>query len=440
MNESINIIGAGLAGTEAAYQAALRGIPVKLYEMRPQQMTPAHKGGGFAELVCSNSLRAYGMESAIGLLKEEMRLMDSLIIRAALAARVPAGGALAVDRKMFSDYIEAELNANPLVNIVKEQVLTIPDGLTIIAAGPLVSLALSESIADHVGGEMLYFHDAIAPIVAKDSIDMEKVFFASRYAKGNGDDYINCPLDKEQYQLFYQEILAAELYPLKDFEEQKLFSGCMPIEAMAACGYDTMRFGPLKPVGLEYQGKEPYAVVQLRQDDAGATMFNMVGFQTRLKRAEQERVFHLITGLEMAEFLRYGQMHKNTYINSPRLLNNTLQLKQRINLLFAGQITGVEGYVESAACGLAAGINGALLAQGKEPLVFPPLTALGALLRYITTTTGNFQPMNVNFGLLPPLGQKIRDKRQKNLLVAERSLAELKNFIAANTQAFDVVN
>jgi len=251
MDESINIIGAGLAGTEAAYQAALRGIPVKLYEMRPQQMTPAHKGSGFAELVCSNSLRAYGMESAVGLLKEEMRLMDSLIIRAALVARVPAGGALAVDRKMFSDYIEAELNANPLVNIVKEQVLTIPDGLTIIAAGPLVSPALSESIAEIVGGEMLYFHDAIAPIVAKDSIDMEKVFFASRYGKGNGDDYINCPLDKEQYQLFYQEILAAELYPLKDFEKQKLFSGCMPIEAMAACGYDTMRFGPLKPVGLE---------------------------------------------------------------------------------------------------------------------------------------------------------------------------------------------
>ncbi len=437
MKNSINIIGAGLAGTEAAYQIALRGISVTLYEMRPQQMTPAHKGDGFAELVCSNSLRAYGIESTVGLLKEEMRLMDSLIIRAALAARVPAGGALAVDRKRFSDYIEAELSANPFVKIIREQVSSIPDGLTIIAAGPLVSPSLSESISELIGGEMLYFHDAIAPIVAKGSIDMEKVFFASRYAKGNGNDYINCPLDKEQYQYFYEEILAAELYPLKEFEKQKLFSGCMPIEAMAACGIDTMRYGPLKPVGLEYRGREPYAVVQLRQDDAAATMYNMVGFQTRLKRPEQERVFRLITGLEKAEFLRFGQMHRNTYINSPRLLYNTLQLKQRLDLLFAGQITGVEGYIESAACGLAAGINGALLAQGKEPLVFPPMTALGGLLRYITTVTGNFQPMNVNFGLLPPLDKKIRDKRQRNLQIAERSLEELKNFIAANPEAFD---
>ncbi len=426
------VIGAGLAGSEAAWQIASAGVDVELYEMRPKVMGPAHHGGLFAELVCSNSLRAAALENAVGLLKEEMRRLDSLILRAADACRVPAGGALAVDREAFSSYVTRTLTEHPRVRVVNEEVKALPvDRPLIVASGPLTSPALTEAVAALTGEEYLYFYDAAAPLVSGDSLDMGVIYRASRYGKGD-DDYLNCPLTKEQYELFWHELTHAATAPLKEFERPVFFEGCMPVEAMAARGVDTLRFGPLKPVGLKHPatGELPYAVVQLRQDNAAATLFNMVGFQTHLKWPEQERVFRLIPGLERAEFVRFGVMHRNTYLNSPRLLAPTLALRAGAGLFFAGQITGVEGYVESATAGLVAGINAARLAKGEEPAVFPEATAHGALCRYVTSADpANFQPMNVNFGLLPPLGTRIRDKKEKNRRIAQRALEELNKFI-----------
>lgn len=428
----VTVLGAGLAGSEAAWQLAEAGIDVDLFEMRPEVMTPAHHTGMFAELVCSNSLRAAAIENAVGLLKEEMRYLNSLVMRAADATSVPAGGALAVDREDFSRMITETLRSHPRIHIIHAELEQIPDARPlIIATGPLTSPALSLAISRITGNEYLYFYDAAAPIVTADSLDMDIIYRASRYGKGD-DDYLNCPMTREQYELFWQELTQAETAPVKDFEKVVVFEGCMPIETMACRGIDTMRFGPMKPVGLKHPqtGEMPYAVVQLRQDNVSATLYNMVGFQTHLKWPEQQRVFRLIPGLENAEFVRYGVMHRNTFINSPKILQPTLQMKGQPEILFAGQITGVEGYVESAASGLVAGINAAQIVQGHEPMVFPAQTAHGALCRYITEAdSAHFQPMNINFGLLPPLEHKIRDKKLKNRTIADRALTALREFI-----------
>ena len=435
--DKVIVIGAGLAGCEAAWQLARRGVAVRLFEMRPQKQTPAHTGGGFAELVCSNSLRANNIENAVGLLKEEMRRLDSLIMRAADNAAVPAGGALAVDRARFSTFIEEQLTANPLIEVVREEVPTLPDTLTVVAAGPLASAPLAAEIAKLTDGKQLFFHDAIAPIVAADSINMDIAFFASRYGKGDGTDYLNCPMDKEQYIKFYTELINAELAPLHEFEKEHLFSGCMPIEAMARLGEDTMRFGPLKPVGLDLPGGgQAYAVVQLRKENIAADAYNLVGFQTRLRYPEQKRVFSLIPGLENAEFLRLGSMHRNTYIDSPKLLTADGRLKAKPNLIFAGQISGVEGYVESAASGLVAGINAALLHKNMETVAFPRETAIGALAAHTSTPTADFQPMNVNFGLIPPPEMRIRGKAEKNAYLAQRALDALESFKQGKPEVF----
>ncbi len=429
----IIIVGAGLAGAEAAFQAAERGADVTLYEMRPQSMTPAHKTGGFAELVCSNSLRGAGLENAVGVLKEEMRRLHSVVMEAADTTRVPAGGALAVDRHGFSDYITAKVTNHPNVHVIHEELTSIPradDAVTIVASGPLTSGKLAEDIARLTGNDSLYFYDAAAPIVSLESVDMSKAYRASRYGKGEAA-YINCPMTKEEYEAFWTELVNAEKTPTHDFEKEKFFEGCMPVEVMASRGRDTLLFGPLKPVGLEdpRTGIRPYAVVQLRQDNATATLYNIVGFQTHLKWPEQRRVFHMIPGLEHAEFLRYGVMHRNTFLNSPQHLRATMQLRGDDTLFFAGQMTGVEGYVESASSGLVAGVNAVRVAKGEEPLVFPPETCHGALCHYITTSEAkHFQPMNVNFGLLPPLGERIRDKKEKKHRLAERALASLEAF------------
>ena len=431
----ISIIGAGLAGSEAAWQAALRGAEVTLYEMRPEKQTPAHKTGGFAELVCSNSLRGAGLENAVGVLKEEMRRLGSLIMAAADATRVPAGGALAVDRHGFSDYITQRIEAHPQIRVVRTEVRAIPlseDGVTIVASGPLTEGALAEDIARRTGGDSLYFYDAAAPIVSLESVDMTKAYRASRYGKGEAA-YINCPMTEAEYRAFYEALVTAEKAPTHGFEKEKFFEGCMPVEVMAARGEDTLLYGPLKPVGLEHPvtGVRPFAVVQLRQDNAEGTLYNIVGFQTHLKWPEQRRVFGMIPGLEHAEFLRYGVMHRNTFLNAPRHLLPTYQLRGEERLLFAGQMTGVEGYVESASSGLVAGINAARLARGEAPLVFPETTCHGALAHYITTgEADHFQPMNVNFGLLPPLPQRIRKKREKKQRLAERALADIETFRA----------
>jgi len=426
------VIGAGLAGSEAAWQIARAGVDVELYEMRPKVMGPAHHSGLFAELVCSNSLRAAALENAVGLLKEELRRLDSLIMRAADACRVPAGGALAVDREMFSAYVTRELTSHPRVRVITEEVAAILDARPlVVASGPLTSPALAAAIASLTGEEYLYFYDAAAPLVSGDSLEMDVIYRASRYGKGD-DDYLNCPLTKEEYELFWHELVHAATAPLKEFESAVFFEGCMPVEAMAARGIDTLRFGPLKPVGLRHPvtGKLPYAVVQLRQDNAAATLYNMVGFQTHLKWGEQERVFRLIPGLRRAEFVRFGVMHRNTYINSPRILAPTLAMRNDPGLFFAGQITGVEGYVESAAAGLVAGVNAARLARDMEPVAFPEATAHGALCRYVTAADpAHFQPMNINFGLLPPPKTRIRDKKEKNRHIAQRALGELYKFI-----------
>lgn len=427
----VTIVGAGLAGSEAAWQVAEAGFDVELYEMRPHVMPPAHHTDQFAELVCSNSLRGATVENAVGLLKEEMRRLNSLIIKAADATKVPAGGALAVDREAFSKYITDTLRNHPRVKIMNQEVIEIPDSTPlIIASGPLTSPALSEKIADLTGRQYLYFYDAAAPILVGESLDMEKVYRASRYGKGD-DDYLNCPMNQEEYTNFWNELTSAETVPVKEFEKPIFFEGCMPVEEMASRGIDTLRYGPLKPVGLEHPitGVRPYAVIQLRQDNFAGTLYNIVGFQTHLKWPEQERVFRLIPGLEKAEFVRLGVMHRNTFINSPKLLRPTMQMLDQSKIFFAGQITGVEGYVESAASGLVAGINAARMLAGRELVVFPSDTAHGALCQYITSSDAkHFQPMNINFGLLPPLEERIKDKKVKNGLIAERALLALEKF------------
>jgi len=437
--KDIIIIGAGLSGAEAAWQAANMGAKVTLYEMRPVKSTPAHKTAEFAELVCSNSLRGAGMENAVGVLKEEMRRLNSIIMEAADATKVPAGGALAVDRHGFSQYITDKVSSHPNITVIHEEIETIPlrdDAITIVASGPLTEGKLAEEIAKLTGNDSLYFYDAAAPIVSLESVDMTKAYRASRYGKGEAA-YINCPMTKEEYQAFWTELVNAEKAPTKDFEKEKFFEGCMPVEVMASRGEDTLLFGPLKPVGLEHPetGVRPYAVVQLRQDNASATLYNIVGFQTHLKWPEQRRVFGMIPGLENAEFLRYGVMHRNTFLNSPTHMWPTFQFKGIDNLFFAGQMTGVEGYVESAASGLVAGVNAARMAMGKEPLVFPEETCHGALAHYITTSEAkHFQPMNVNFGILPTIvmrnenGKIIKDKKAKKMKLAERALAAIDAF------------
>lgn len=422
-----------MAGSEAAWQVAQRGIKVDLYEMRPEKSTPAHKTEKFAELVCSNSLRGAGLENAVGLLKEEMRQLNSIIMESADINRVPAGGALAVDREGFSQYITDKVKNHPNVTVINKEIETIPqedDAITIIASGPLTSEVLAKSIGELTGQDYFYFYDAAAPLISKESIDMSKAYRASRYGKGTAD-YINCPMDKEEYENFWQELTTAELAPIKEFEKAKFFEGCMPVEEMARRGIDTLLYGPLKPVGLEdpKTGKRPYAVVQLRQDNAADSLYNIVGFQTHLKWPEQKRVFGLIPGLENAEFVRYGVMHRNTFINSPELLRPTLQYKDRDDLLFAGQMTGVEGYIESAASGLVAGVNAAYLAKGENPVIFPEQTAHGSMCKYITSAVAkHFQPMNANFGLMPPLEERIRDKKLKRQKIAERALEFLAKF------------
>ena len=425
----LKIIGAGLAGCEAAWQAAERGIKVELYEMKPKKFSPAHTKETFAELVCSNSLRADGIHNAVGLLKEEMRKYGSLIMECADKTRVPAGGALAVDRNLFSEMVTEKINSHPNITVVCEEVDSInTDEYTIIAAGPLASDKITNAISPLCGEDYLHFFDAAAPIVTYESIDMSKAFRAARYGKG-GDDYINCPMNKEEYLRFYTELKNAECAEVHDaVENQKVFEGCMPIEVMASRGEDTMRFGPLKPVGLTnpHDNSRPYAVVQLRQDNADSTLFNIVGFQTHLKFGEQKRVFGMIPGLENAEIVRYGVMHRNTYINSPKLLTNTYAMKKYPKVFFAGQITGVEGYIESAASGFMAGINAAKSIKGEDAVVLSNKTALGALSSYVSNpTVTDFQPMNVNFGIFETLGERIKDKKEKAEKYAERSFIEL---------------
>ncbi|MCQ4087179.1 FADH(2)-oxidizing methylenetetrahydrofolate--tRNA-(uracil(54)-C(5))-methyltransferase TrmFO [Saccharibacillus sp. JS10] len=430
-SQRVTVIGAGLAGSEAAWQIASRGVPVTLYEMRPKVKTPAHHTSYFAELVCSNSLRANGFTGAVGVLKEEMRRLDSLVIGKADASAVPAGGALAVDRDLFSGGITQALKEHPLVDVREEEVTEIPaDGITVIATGPLTSPALSAQIKSFMGEEYFYFYDAAAPIIEKDSIDMDKVYLASRYDKGEAA-YLNCPMTEEEFDRFYEALITAEKAELKEFEKEIYFEGCMPIEVMMQRGRQTALFGPMKPVGLPdpRTGKIPFAVVQLRQDNAAGTLYNLVGFQTHLKWGEQKRVFQMIPGLENVDIVRYGVMHRNTFINSPRLLEPTYQCKARPNLFFAGQMTGVEGYVESAASGLIAGINAAHQALGREQIIFPEETTLGGMARYITNADpDHFQPMNANFGLLPKPEQKIRNKKEKNEALAMRALDKLAAF------------
>jgi methylenetetrahydrofolate--tRNA-(uracil-5-)-methyltransferase len=427
----VTVIGAGLAGSEAAWQLARRGIPVRLYEMRPERMTPAHQTGNFAELVCSNSLRGASLENAVGLLKEEMRRLGSLLMEAAEACRVPAGGALAVEREEFSRYITAALTGHPLVEVVRAEVTELPDGPAIIASGPLTSAGLSEVIRQFTGQGYFYFYDAAAPIVTGESLNREIIFAASRYDKGEGV-YLNCPLDKEQYQQFWEQLVAAAVAEAHLPEERAIFfEGCMPVEVLAKRGPDTLRYGTMKPVGIidPRTGRRPYALVQLRPEDRNGSLYNLVGFQTHLKWGEQQRVFRMIPGLEEAEFVRYGVMHRNTYINSPVVLLPTYQTRVRPDLFFAGQITGVEGYVESAASGLAAGINCARLLRGQALLVFPEETAMGALARYICHADPQyFQPMNVNFGLFPALDCRPRGKKERNTRYSERALRLLESF------------
>ena len=423
--EKVTVIGAGLAGCEAAWQLANRGIHVELLEMKPGKKTPAHVSDTFAELVCSNSLRSDELTNAVGLLKEEMRRAGSLIMECADKCRVPAGGALAVDRNAFSQMVTDKINAHENISVKFGEVTEIPDGRVIIATGPLTSDAMSETIAQLCGDvSSLNFYDAAAPIVTFESVDMEKAFFASRYDKGTAD-YINCPMTKEEYQNFWRELSGAEDALVHGFDAGAVFEGCMPIEVMARRGEDTMRFGPLKPRGITdpKTGKEPYAVVQLRKDNSDGTLYNIVGFQTHLKFGEQRRVFSMIPGLENAEFMRYGVMHRNTYLDSPRLLDRYYRLKSCPRISFAGQMTGVEGYVESAASGMLTGMETARELFGMEPYDFPAETATGALAAYVSNTTvGNFQPMNINFGIITPLDHKVRGKRNKNLEISKRAL------------------
>ncbi|HEY6008349.1 MAG TPA: methylenetetrahydrofolate--tRNA-(uracil(54)-C(5))-methyltransferase (FADH(2)-oxidizing) TrmFO [Geobacteraceae bacterium] len=429
----ITIIGGGLAGCEAAWQAANHGIPVLLHEMKPERFSPAHQSADLAELVCSNSLRGASLENAVGLLKEELRRVGALFMAAAEATRVPAGGALAVDRELFARFVTDRISGHPLIELARGEVTVIPaDGVVIIASGPLTSDALATTIGTYTGA-YLYFYDAIAPIVAADSLDHGRLFSASRYGKGDGDDYLNAPLDEDQYEAFVTALLAAEKVVPRSFEKVVHFEGCMPVEELAARGRETLRFGPMKPVGLvdPRTGREPHAVVQLRRENRDGTMYNLVGFQTKLTWPEQRRIFRMIPGLEQAEFVRLGSMHRNTFINAPALLAPTFQLRREPRLFFAGQISGVEGYVESAASGYLAGVNAARLAAGGEPLIPPVTTALGALVRHITTTNpAGFQPMNVNYGLFPSLEGKVKKKDRRQLL-AQRALDDLSAWLEA---------
>jgi len=419
---SVSVIGAGLAGCEAAWQLVSRGVPVRLYDMKPGQMTPAHTSPLFAELVCSNSLRSDRLQNAAGLLKEEMRRLGSLVIEAADWARVPAGGALAVDRDAFSGHITQRLKEHPLITFISEEVTKFPQAPAIIASGPLTSQALSESIMALPDVGILHFYDAAAPIVFKESIDMSRAFKASRY--GRGDDYINCPMDKTQYKAFHQALIDAETAPIHGFEESAVFEGCMPIESLARRGEMAIAFGPLKPVGLidPHTGRQPFSVLQLRQDDASDTLYNLVGFQTRLKFPEQRRVFGLIPGLENAQYARYGVMHRNTFLHSPGFLDAHFQMISRPGIFFAGQVTGVEGYVESAASGLCSGLNMARLMLGQPVLDLPSSTAIGALARYISTFNRHFQPMNITFGLMDPLKAKGKSKEGHYLQISNKAL------------------
>ncbi len=429
----LNVIGAGLAGSEAAWQLARRGIRVRLFEMRPVRMTEAHQTPMFAELVCSNSLRGASLETAVGVLKEEMRRLGSLVIAAADKARVPAGGALAVDREGFSRAITDTLSTHPLIDVVREEVTEIPDGPTIIATGPLTSATLGEQLNQLIGPRNLYFYDAIAPIISRDSIDMDQAFLASRYGKG-GDDYINCPMNEAEYEAFIDAIIAAEKIALHPFEKPVYFEGCMPIEEMARRGRQTLSFGPMKPVGIidPRTGQRPFAVVQLRQDDREGRLYNMVGFQTKMTYPAQRQVLRMIPGLERAEFVRLGSLHRNTFIDSPRLLRPTLQLKPRDDLFMAGQMIGVEGYVESAAAGLLAAINAARLVSGSDTIFPPPETALGSLVAYVTDSSRrDFQPMNANYGLMPDLAGRVRG-REKKIQLGHRALQRMDEWIAAN--------
>ena len=427
----ITIIGAGLAGSEAAYQASRLGVKVRLYEMKPVRKSPAHHSDGFAELVCSNSLRSNQLENGVGLLKEELRILGSLIMKSADKSQVPAGGALAVDREEFSGYITKTILEDPNIEVIYDEIHSIPDdGIVVIATGPLTDGDLYDSIMEKIGHQDMHFFDAAAPIVTEASIDRSICFAMSRYGKG-GDDYLNCPMNEEEYRRFYKALTNAELADVKGFDKETVFEGCMPIETMAKRGYDTMRFGPLKPVGLidPRTGEEPYACVQLRQDDRSASIYNIVGFQTRLKFPEQKRVFQMIPGLQNAEFSRYGVMHRNTYIESPKLLTSEYRMKDDPKVFFAGQITGVEGYIESTASGYLAGYYAALSALEKEsPVTFSAETMIGAMAAYISDrNVKHFAPMNANFGLVAPLGYKVKGKKkEKNMAYAERALAEVR--------------
>ena len=434
----IKVIGAGLAGCEAAYAAARLGVKVELYEMKPHKHSPAHHSDGFAELVCSNSLRSNDTSNAVGLLKAELSALGSLVMEAAYASEVPAGSALAVNREQFSDYITEKIKNHPNISVIEGEVTEIPEEITVIASGPLTSEALADSIAAYTGGGELHFFDAAAPIVDFSSINTDVAFFASRWGKGNPEDYLNCPMTKEQYDLFYNELIGAKAAPLKAFDKElqedlTVFEGCMPVEVMASRGYDTLRFGPMKPVGLPdpRTGEDAFATVQLRRENREGTMYNIVGFQTHLTFGEQKRVFGLIPGLENAEFFRYGVMHRNTYLNSPGFLTPTYAVGREDRLFFAGQMTGVEGYVESASSGFVAGVNAAMKALGREAVIFPRETEIGALAHYVSEggISSSFQPMNANFGIIAPFEKKVKGgKKARNEAYAIRSLELIKDF------------
>ena len=436
--QTIKVIGAGLAGCEAAWCAARLGVKVELYEMKPHKFSPAHHRAGFAELVCSNSLRSNQLNNAVGLLKEELKSLGSLIMEAAYATEVPAGSALAVNRDEFSDYITEKIKNHPNITVIEGEVTEIPDGIVVIATGPLTSETFAEKISDLTGGGELHFFDAAAPIVDFSTVNTDVAFFASRYGKGSPEDYLNCPMTKEEYDVFYNALISAKTAPLKVFDKElqedlTVFEGCMPVEVMATRGYDTLRFGPMKPVGLPVPttGEDAFATVQLRRENKEGTMYNIVGFQTHLTFPEQKRVFGLIPGLENAEFFRYGVMHRNTYLNSPGFLTATYSVKNQGRIFFAGQMTGVEGYIESTSSGFVAGVNAAILALGKDPVIFPKETEIGALAHYVSEggVSSSFQPMNANFGIIAPFDKKIKGgKRCRNEAYAARSLEIIKNF------------